>query len=105
MSEDANVCSVNHLRLEQFKVTDVLVSAFELDHVSDLLQFHMDEWSVSVTLCVDKSKNVVSVFPSVLLRKPSVLLLATPLSISMETCLGLSGQKQRPPARKMAGSI
>ncbi len=105
MSEDTDVGSIDHFRLEQFEIADVGVAAFELDHVSYLLHFEVNERSISIALGVDKSKNVVTFLPSVLLRKPSAKQLAPRFPRNKKDHLGLSGQKKRPKPRKTAGSI
>jgi hypothetical protein len=71
LRENADVSSVDHLRLEQFKVRDVGIGTLELDDFTDLCHFLGDERRVHITVSVHQSKNTDGVFPTVLLSKPS----------------------------------
>ena len=72
LCENTNVSAVDHLGLEELKVTDIGITAFEVDHVSDSLQLQMHERCVSITFGMDKGKDIVAVLPSIFLGKPSL---------------------------------
>ena len=63
--------AVNHVRLEQLQVSDVLVAAFELTHILDVLQFEGDEGAVRVAVPMHERQHAVAVFPAVLAREPA----------------------------------
>jgi hypothetical protein len=59
--------SVDHLRLEQFHVSDVGVGTLELDDFTDLCHFLGDERGVDIAFTMHQSEDTNGVFPSILL--------------------------------------
>lgn len=72
LCENTNVCSIDHLGLEEFEVAHICVASLEFDHIADLLQLEVDKWCISVALGVDQSKHIVAVFPPIFLCEPSL---------------------------------
>jgi len=105
LSENSDMSPIDHLGLEEFEIADICVPSLEFNHVSNLLQLAVDERSISIALGMDTSKNIVAILPPIFLGEPSRVQLANTPPSKQGTHLGLSGQKKRPPPRKMAGSI
>jgi hypothetical protein len=71
LGEDTNVSAVDHVRLEELQVRNIVIATFELAHVLDLLKFGHDEGSITIAFGMDKSKHIVAFFPPVFASKPS----------------------------------
>jgi hypothetical protein len=71
LSEDADVCPVDHIGLEELEVRDVGVFPFKFDLVADLFELRDHEGCVWVAFAVDEGKDVACVVPSVLAAKPT----------------------------------
>lgn len=71
LCEDADMCAVDHVRLNEFEVADVGVVALKLAHRLDFLVFAEDEGSVGVAVSVDKGENRKTLFPPVFAGEPA----------------------------------
>ena len=71
LGEDANMSAVDHVRLEKVEVGDVGVLTFFLDRRLDLAEFELDDWRITVALRVDKSENIMGLFPPVVFGEPA----------------------------------
>lgn len=71
LSEDTDVCSVDHVRFKKLKVRDVRVGTLEFDDFADLGHLLVDERRVGVTLCVNQRENLDSFFPAIFSCQPS----------------------------------
>lgn len=71
LSKDTDVCSVNHIGLEQLHIGNVGVGSLELNDFSNFSQFLSNEWGVGVTAAMDKRQDLMSFLPSVFSSEPS----------------------------------
>lgn len=71
LSEDTNMSTVDHIRLEQLKIGCIGVLALELDDITNLLQLSLDPRMVEIALSMDKRNGAVSLIPAILLRQPT----------------------------------
>ena len=71
LGEDADVGSIDHIRLEELKERGICVVALEFAHVFDILQFFCHERAVRVTFTVHEGENGVAVLPAVFACEPA----------------------------------
>jgi hypothetical protein len=71
LSEDADVCPVDHIGLEELEVRDVGVLPFKFDLVADLFELRDHKGCVRIAFAVDEGEDVVRVVPAVLAAKPT----------------------------------
>lgn len=71
LAENTNVGTVDHLWAEKLEVGNIRVSSLELDDLSDLCHFLLDEWRLGIALCVNKSKHADRLVPAILFSQPS----------------------------------
>ena len=71
LSEDADVCPVDHIGLEELEVRDVGVFPFEFNLVADLFELRDHKGRVWVASAVDEGEDVACIVPTVLAAKPT----------------------------------
>lgn len=71
LSEDADMCPVDHIGLEELEVRDVGVFPFKFDLVADLFELRDHERCVWIAFAVDEDEDVARVVPAVLAAKPT----------------------------------
>jgi hypothetical protein len=71
LGEDADMCAIDHVRLEQLPVGDIGILTFELNHVFDVFVFADDEGSIGISFAVNKGQDSMAVLPSILACQPT----------------------------------
>ena len=62
---------IDHLGTEQVDVGDVLVLAFKLAHVADILQLDGDKGGIHIALGMDVGQNLLTFLPAIPLCEPT----------------------------------
>ncbi len=71
LSEDSNMCPIDHIRFKQLQIGHISVVALKFAHVLDILQFAHDKRRIGVAVAVDECENGVAIFPAVLAGQPT----------------------------------
>jgi hypothetical protein len=66
LSENADVGTIDHVRLEQLEIGNVSIVPFKLAHLLDFLEFELDKGIVRIAFTMNQREHSVTVFPAVL---------------------------------------
>jgi hypothetical protein len=66
LRKNADMGTIDHVRLEQLEIGNVGVVALKLAHFLDLLQFKLDKRIVRIAFTMNQGEDGMAIFPPVL---------------------------------------